>query len=91
MCKYGKQDYEKYNNVKEQIEEETSGEQLEKIILAKKIEAEEEARKRVVRKTTRYAASQTVVAEASKPVYSGDVTGEMIAAYAKKFVGNPYV
>ena len=91
LCKYGKQDYEKYNNVKEQIEEETSGEQLEKIILAKKIEAEEEARKRIVRKTTRYAASQTIIAEASKPVYSGDVTGEMIAAYAKQFVGNPYV
>ena len=87
LSKYEKQDYEKYNNVKEQIEEETSGEQLENIILAKKIAAEEEARK----KTVKYAASRTIVAEASMPEYSGDVTGEQIATYAVQFVGNPYV
>lgn len=91
LSKYEKQDYEKYNNVKEQIEEETSGEQLENIILAKKIAAEEEARKKIIKKTTKYAASRTIVAEASKPVYSGDVTGQQIADYALQFVGNPYV
>ncbi len=31
------------------------------------------------------------MAEASKPVYSGDVTGQQIADYALQFVGNPYV
>ena len=91
LSKYEKQDYEKYNNVKEQIEEETSGEQLENIILAKKIAAEEEARKKIIKKTVKYAASRTIVAEASMPEYSGDVTGEQIATYAVQFVGNPYV
>ena len=91
LFKYEKQDYEKYINVKEQIEEETSGEQLEQIILAKKIAAEEEARKQqIIKKNVRYAAKQIIV-EASMPQYSGDVTGQQIADYAVQFVGNPYV
>lgn len=91
LSKYEKQDYEKYINVKEQIEEETSGEQLEQIILAKKVAAEKEARRQqIVKKNVRYAA-RTVIAEASLPQYSGDVTGQQIADYAIQFVGNPYV
>lgn len=91
LSKYEKQDYEKYINVKEQIEEETSGEQLEQIILAKKIAAEEEARRQqIIKKNTKYAA-RTIIAEASMPQYSGDVTGQQIADYAIQFVGNPYV
>lgn len=92
FSKYEKQDYEKYINVKEQIEEETSEEQLEQIILAKKIAAEEEARRqRIIKKNVKYAASKVIVAEAAMPVYTGNVTGEQIAEYAVQFVGNPYV
>lgn len=91
LFKYEEQDYEKYINVKEQIEEETSGEQLEQIILAKKVAAEEEARKQqIIKKNVKYAA-KTIIAEASLPEYSGDVTGQQIADYAIQFAGNPYV
>lgn len=92
LLKYGKQDYEKYINVKEQIEEETSEEQLEKIVLAQKVAAEERIRKNIAKKSTKYTASKTIKkAEASPLTYSGDVTGTQIAEYAVQYVGNPYV
>lgn len=91
LFKYGKQNYEKFDNVREQIAEETSEEQLENIILAKKIAAEQAKKRSMTKKVSRSGAIRTVKAEAAAPTYSGDVTGQMIADYAVKFVGNSYV
>ena len=89
LFQYGKQNYEKFNNVKEQIAEETSEEQLENIILAKKKETEE-AKKLAARKIKTKAKASSSNKVTYSYTYSGDVTGEMIAEYAQKFVGNPY-
>lgn len=83
----------KINNIKKQIGKETLKDTIDEIILKKKTAAEKamaEQKARVKAKKAT-AASKTTKKKTTTSTVAANPKGSAIAAYAKQFVGNPYV
>lgn len=92
LKKYENKTY-KINNIKKQIGKETLKDTIDEIILKKKIAAEKamaEQKARVKAKKAA-AASKTTKKKITTSTIAANPRGSAIAAYAKQFVGNPYV
>ena len=83
----------KINNIKKQIGKETLKDTIDEIILKKKIAAEKAVAEQKARAKAKKAAtaSKTTKKKNATSTVAANPKGSAIAAYAKQFVGNPYV
>lgn len=83
----------KINNIKKQIGKETLKDIIDEIILKKKIAAEKAMAEQKARLKAKKAAaaSKTTKKKNTTSTIAANPRGSAIAAYAKQFVGNPYV
>lgn len=83
----------KINNIKKQIGKETLKDTIDEIILKKKIAAEKAMAEQKARLKAQKAAtaSKTTKKKTTTSTVAANPKGNAIAAYAKQFVGNPYV
>lgn len=92
LKKYENKTY-KINNIKKQIGKETLKDTIDEIILKKKIAAEKAMAEQKARLKAQKAAaaSKTTKKKTTTSTVAANPKGNAIAAYAKQFVGNPYV
>lgn len=92
LKKYENKTY-KINNIKKQIGKETLKDTIDEIILKKKTAAEKAMAEQKARLKAKKAAaaSKTTKKKNTTSTIAANPRGSAIAAYAKQFVGNPYV